>query len=232
MYETTSRSAPITFVARRGDPEDEDDYEIERETPDEERESESERLTNTEWFDEEVGNLGPRNFLEHCGLLEEVQEHGAVRATVLLVSKYMNSPNGIDWDLDIDVVELSPLSPEWIIREALRVARDVAARSRPREHQSYDREEYVQVSEILQAVGCLDEDRDQDLELRNAIAEGMIEALSGLPYLDDYGDEPHGTRLALAYCGGFCLAAPGYGHAQTVRDILDGVDERTGAGAG
>lgn len=59
-----------------------------------------------------------------------------------------------------------------------------------------------------------------DIELRIAAAEGAMDALSGRPYCDDYGDSQEGTAQALAYCGGFCLAAPGFGHARAVREIL------------
>lgn len=60
---------------------------------------------------------------------------------------------------------------------------------------------------------------DDGLELRLAAVEGMLDAFSGEPYADDYGSTSHGTMLALAYCGGYCLVAPGRGHAATVAEI-------------
>jgi hypothetical protein len=64
-------------------------------------------------------------------------------------------------------------------------------------------------------------DWDADLELRITAAEGMLDALCGKGYHDDYGNTDMGTRQALAYCGGFCLIAPGgeY-HRDRVREIM------------
>jgi hypothetical protein len=73
----------------------------------------------------------------------------------------------------------------------------------------------------LMRLGVIDNDPDVDNELRIAAAEGMLDALCGKRYLDDYGNSSLGTKQALAYCGGFCLIVPGgQFHRDIVREIL------------
>jgi hypothetical protein len=76
------------------------------------------------------------------------------------------------------------------------------------------------VAEALQGVAPAGLGADADLEYRNAAAEGMLDALSGRPCAADYGPGRVGRDLALAYLGGYCLAAPGFGHARAVRQVL------------
>jgi hypothetical protein len=113
----------------------------------------------------------------------------------------------------------SARSPEAMLDRALAEARRVAAESG-----GGVGADYAAVAEHLQ--GCLAPcvDPDDDVETRNAAAEGMIDALSGIPF--EVALHPDGSdyylRMALAYCGGYCLAAPGFGHAGAVRAIFRG----------
>ena len=116
----------------------------------------------------------------------------------------------------------SQIDPVLILTLAMEVARASASAHVQLGNDDIAVTDYHDVAEALQGIGTLDPNRDQDLELRNAIAEGMLDALSGLIYNDEYaGDEAHATNLALAYCGGYCLIAPGYDHAGAVQLIVE-----------
>jgi hypothetical protein len=111
-------------------------------------------------------------------------------------------------------------SPEAMLDRALAEARRVAAETRGESWTA----DYADVAESLQGcVGGEGLDPDYEVEVRNAAAEGMIDALSGVRFEPPFvGHKGWSLRLALAYCGGYCLAAPGFGHASAVRAILAG----------
>lgn len=106
-------------------------------------------------------------------------------------------------------------------KELLSALRDVLDYARRVATEGDGPDLYELATELLE-LGPIDgSDVYADLELRITAAEGMMDALCGKGYHDDYGNTDMGTRQALAYCGGFCLVAPGgeY-HRDRVREIM------------
>lgn len=124
-------SRPIVFLVTH-DPATEkydEDFDIQRMTPDEEPEvprTEDNahlgwRLTSTEWFDEELNNLGAERLLEACGVIDDVRKHGKLQVTVVMESVYTNTTNGKDWDLDFEVQKVEPVDPKCELLTLLRL---------------------------------------------------------------------------------------------------------------
>ena len=110
------QSRPITFLATHvpADPQYDEDFFIERTTVDAPEPyvrgllGHEYNLTDTEWFDQELQNFGYEGFLTACGLIDDVRQHGTVKATVIMQVIHINNSNGEDWDMDFEVVAAEP----------------------------------------------------------------------------------------------------------------------------